>query len=362
MKKELPEYMVNCLSVAGFDNIYAVCSMTFSPDERNSIDKIEEYIEKRKKYLPSCLGPHYLADTSLPFEFPPGHKILLENFVLQFKEAHPSICNKYTHSIGSKNKCTTNEKPSKKPKVIPTEDIPTVSNDVRRKVSQWLASYNNGEFADCKEGEDYEIVVRRSSDLSTSECTVAIKCHCSRSEKSLINVQRRQTGTNQWSITNWSKHFKNCKKKIKKQDTQDNLHSFFLASKSNGIVQPTTSSVNEIQPNNDESDPISLYDKIPVSPLTPIIVEHTESPSLIPIDAMAVGHNKDKVTNFTTSSGTSSLPTLLTPSSLPSSISSVTSLTPLTAALTPTIAAIPTTTAILATTATGSPSQSQVFQ
>ena len=38
MKKELPEYMVNCLSVAGFDNMHAVCSMTFSPDERNSID------------------------------------------------------------------------------------------------------------------------------------------------------------------------------------------------------------------------------------------------------------------------------------------------------------------------------------
>ena len=86
MKEVLPEYMVNCLAVAGFDNIYAVFSMTFSYDEHTSITKIEE---KRKKYLSSCLGPCYLADSSLPFEFPLGHKILFE---LQFKESYLSIC------------------------------------------------------------------------------------------------------------------------------------------------------------------------------------------------------------------------------------------------------------------------------
>ena len=58
---------------------------------------------------------YYLADISLLFEFSQSHKILLENFVLQFNDSHSSICNKYMQSkVWSKNKrLVANEMPSR---------------------------------------------------------------------------------------------------------------------------------------------------------------------------------------------------------------------------------------------------------
>ena len=64
--------------------------------------------------------------------------------MLQFNDSHSSICNKHMQSkVGSKNKSSV---ANEMLKVVLIKDISTVSNDVTRKISQWLSSYHNKEL------------------------------------------------------------------------------------------------------------------------------------------------------------------------------------------------------------------------
>ena len=78
MKQKLPEYVAKCLMSAGYDEIEVLSTMgtSYSEKQGNSIEKIESFIEKR--YADSS---EHNPFPSHPFEFPPGHRVQIYNFV-----------------------------------------------------------------------------------------------------------------------------------------------------------------------------------------------------------------------------------------------------------------------------------------
>ena len=76
MKQKLPEYVVKCLMSAGYDEIEVLSTMGTSEKQGNLIEKIESFIEKR--YADSF---EHNPFSSRPFEFPPGHRVQICNFV-----------------------------------------------------------------------------------------------------------------------------------------------------------------------------------------------------------------------------------------------------------------------------------------
>ena len=85
--QKLPTYVANCLVAAGFDDIHSIRELNVS----GLNNSIEDFIDKRKDIFTNCMGPNNYS--SLPFEFPPGHKIRLIKCIQE-------IQNKYG---GSKN-------------------------------------------------------------------------------------------------------------------------------------------------------------------------------------------------------------------------------------------------------------------
>ena len=76
MKQRLPEYIVNCFISSGYDEMEVISTMDTSDKEHNSIDKIEKFIQR--KYANSAAHNPFSSPT---FEFPPGHRIRICNFV-----------------------------------------------------------------------------------------------------------------------------------------------------------------------------------------------------------------------------------------------------------------------------------------
>ena len=88
MKDCLPEYVVNCFLAAGYDVTEVIAAMDVSESPGNSIESIENYISERypkdPRYSnnPDC----EIYCSSKPFEFPPGHKIRIRNFILELRK------------------------------------------------------------------------------------------------------------------------------------------------------------------------------------------------------------------------------------------------------------------------------------
>ena len=81
MKEALPEYVVNCFVVAGFDTESVVAQMNTSVGPDNGIDEIEAFI---LKHFPDDSSYRHLSNTT-SFVFSPGHKIRIINFIEKMK-------------------------------------------------------------------------------------------------------------------------------------------------------------------------------------------------------------------------------------------------------------------------------------
>ena len=80
MKERLPQYVVNCLITSGYDEMQVLCDMDTSESPKNTIHKVESFINKRFSNK-----PEYNPTLLLPFEFPPGHRAQISNFVHELK-------------------------------------------------------------------------------------------------------------------------------------------------------------------------------------------------------------------------------------------------------------------------------------
>ena len=81
MKEKFSDYIVQCFTMSGFNDIDAIMEMNVDEGAGNSISTIEEFIDHHS--FPSCMNP-YLHNH--PFEFPPGHRIRIRHFVKETKE------------------------------------------------------------------------------------------------------------------------------------------------------------------------------------------------------------------------------------------------------------------------------------
>ena len=82
MKKKLPPYVVGCLIAAGYDSFDVILGMDTSESPENSIEKIEKFMEKYHSEGGQIFcGKNVSIKLSHPFIFPPGHRMMIENFV-----------------------------------------------------------------------------------------------------------------------------------------------------------------------------------------------------------------------------------------------------------------------------------------
>ena len=79
MRKQLP---VNCFLAAGFDVPEVISAMDITDNPGNSIPQIEGFIARKYNGDPR-LDP---INPTVDFEFPPGHRIRICNFVHDIKE------------------------------------------------------------------------------------------------------------------------------------------------------------------------------------------------------------------------------------------------------------------------------------
>ena len=101
---------MNCMRAAGFDDLKVIASMNITDDEKNSISKIERYIDKRHKSNQEIFPPSCTLESmnSLPFEFPPRHHIRICKFVEEIKQLYK---NKSLRAVLPHTKlCTTAKK------------------------------------------------------------------------------------------------------------------------------------------------------------------------------------------------------------------------------------------------------------
>ena len=87
------------------------------------------------------------------------------------------------------------------------DDIPTVTNSIRKHINKWAKDYNKGELAGLKENHHYHIVVTCNTSETTPKCSASIRCICGKA----FVAHRKPTGSRPWQISNWTKHYKKHK-------------------------------------------------------------------------------------------------------------------------------------------------------
>ena len=214
MEKRLPRYVVNCFQAAGFGEIEVIASMDVSESEANSISKIEEYIQRRHKsnpeMLPPCCSPEPI--NSLPFEFPPGHRIRICKFVHEVKQIYK---NKHSSLKPASTKHAGSVTTAKKAKLIeqPVDQVPLsvdeVNCQVHESIDDWIRKQKLMYLSSLKEGKHYSVTVNNRNNGQ-----IAVAVHCTMCRTSIhLHPQ-----SNHFQISNWTRHTKKCASRYNADD------------------------------------------------------------------------------------------------------------------------------------------------
>ena len=268
MKESLPDYIVNCMLAAGYDDIKIISAMDVTDSEGNSISIIENFIEKRFKGDPDYCHNH-ISKSSLPFEFPPGHRLRICNFVHAVKKMYRTSISNKSHLLTCKRKRTTDQHNFGKAKkfklsdhiAVPSagstevskqveitkdkwsdesQDESIILNSVRQRLNKWMQQQTNTRLSKLKENNDYTIIVEASSQNS-----VCVKCNaCSTS----INLHKKdKTRLNSsYLLSNWTKHVKSCTMSEVGNAKQHSLKDFLQFHSTKGLPSSVTKSENKI--------------------------------------------------------------------------------------------------------------------
>ena len=248
MKQKLPSYIVKCVVSAGFDEVEVLCSMDTSENPSNSIERIEKYIERK-----FASSPEHNPFSSSPFEFSPGHRIRLCNFIREVK----SLCrNKGDVKVYSKRKMDSQfHKANKKRKVAENSDESTtavitladVSKQVRSNLRKWMRRQEKSYLQEMTEGEHYSLQIVPKDHPGDFEASI----RCLKCGNSILLQKNNQS----YSNSNFYRHVDLCLgkssgKSEKKKESKDgkklsqtDLGVFFtepLASKGNGSSSSRT--------------------------------------------------------------------------------------------------------------------------
>jgi len=210
MKTELPEYVANCLLVSGYDDLDVLCSMDVSESPQHSIIEVENYINKRYSDNSS-----YNPMLNHPFEFPPGHRVRIYNFIQKLKILKKDM----QKSSVQKRLVPCNEKrASKRAKhdnqIDLTDDsdppritIATVSKQVRTNLRNWISKQTEDCFKQMTEDTNYYL--RISPKEQSGFFDVSIRCgKCNVSIR--LHQKDSSVCSSPYSPYNFTRHIKSC--------------------------------------------------------------------------------------------------------------------------------------------------------
>lgn len=229
MKERLPAYIVNCLIASGYDEMQVLCDMDTSETPKNAIEKVESFISKKFSDK-----PEYNPTLSQPFEFPPGHRARICNFIQELKMLQENAKRKAidNHKSSKKRKISRPYAELSTDKVNLTDDaeltvvnIEVVSKQVRSNLKNWATKQSEANFKQLQEGVHYSLKI--SPKESPGFFSVSLRC-----TKCNIVIQLHQKVnsdcTAPYLISNFTRHVKLCfTKNTTKKQHSESLHKFF---------------------------------------------------------------------------------------------------------------------------------------
>lgn len=281
MKQKLPEYIVNCLTSSGYDELEVLCGMDTSEAPNNTIAKVESYINR--KYVSKV---EYNPDLSTPFEFSPGHRERICNFIGELKKLQKSrnASNKKRHtshydsSTSKRQKCSWKGDDGSEDNYSDSANTETVSieavyKQVRSSLKAWMKKQEDIHFKQLQEDKHYSLqVVPKKSPGFFSVLLRCSKCRVS------IQLQQKDNSDSAapYLISNWTRHLKSClaKNENKSQLSQCNIRQCFFRS-SNKSSATSSDSVGNFNETESYSDSCTDGDTLP-SPL-PVNTDLTHS-------------------------------------------------------------------------------------
>jgi len=214
MKQALPNYAVNCLINAGYDNITAITQMITDSSAQNSLNQIEEFILKHYPNDASCYPSTITLSTAPNFVFPPGHRILINSFIREVKGKHMLKSSKNQRKRATENPSTSVKKFKIDQPLGGSNgiDLEFIYNDIRKRIVSWQRKQDCKKLAELKEHQHY--TVNCSLD-SCNQMEVNILCQ-SCGKKYKLNQKFEANGSPIIMISNWTGHIKKCIEQKKK--------------------------------------------------------------------------------------------------------------------------------------------------
>lgn len=197
LKTKLPEYVVNCFLISGFDTQDVVATMDVSNQPGNSIEQIEQFITENKLFQ----DPKYVDEMIYQerFIFPPGHRLRIVQYVTRLREeianikAMPKKAYRRRSSYGPLKKL----------------DMDTVSSNLQRQLTSWARKQDDNE--DLKFLQEHKHYVINVMELGDSEETKRLKATimCLLCNKAVLLYGKDRS----FMLSNYTKHIKTCFKK-----------------------------------------------------------------------------------------------------------------------------------------------------
>lgn len=165
LKAKLPDYIVKCFIVAGFDTLDVISQMDVSNVPGNSIELIEEYVSREH---PECLPGT---------KFPPGHRLRIKNLVEDVRASEVSRRKRRRTldrkpDLGSDSSGVSLDRNSTSSSSDSQEQA-TMVRALRRQVASWQRSQKNTKVRELREYRDFKVTVTLND---RGECVPSIFC------------------------------------------------------------------------------------------------------------------------------------------------------------------------------------------
>ena len=255
MQKKLPNYVVSCFLAAGYDTLEVISELDPSDEPGNSIDMIEQYINKEHPENLMCN-----RSMSAPLKFPPGHRKRIANFVddvkkyiklqkipqIQVGQKRPLKCSdpkvpikksaksdSSTMSVSSM--CTASGSESSNESAQITDEF-SMMGDIRQHIVKWQKKQQDHKVRELKEHKHFEIKIDLQS-KGESASLVAVSIQCKICGKPITLGFKNDKAL----ISNWTRHIVDCVREHPACMAQK-LDSFFMSSSKTPVPKQTSMS------------------------------------------------------------------------------------------------------------------------
>ena len=221
MNQSLPKYAVNCFLRAGYDNSSAITQMVTDEGPGNTLDQIEGFILKYYSTDMSCY-PSTIVENECSsqlvqkFVFPPGHRVLISNFVNSIKadcnrkkRCHAGMSGDQLSPAHAKRKRVISAASSVAAEPPNAYDIESISNEIRKRIVKWQRKQIDDNVTKLKEHIHYKVNCK----LNNSNCLdVHVYCEiCNKKYK--LQQKNEASGSSTVMISNWTSHIKNVSRR-----------------------------------------------------------------------------------------------------------------------------------------------------